>query len=248
MKNHAFSRLSGNRRPTHHKLLNFTLVELLVVIAIIAILAALLLPALNVAREKARSSNCRGNLKQIMNALHIYTSENDEILPNHGTSAPYWIHQMYSCHQNPLIYACPSDTNPKYEMTSIGNISENLPKGLPKGLGYLRNRNYNTGAKIIKAQYPSAQMFVADGTGHWVADFYGSGSVPSPREWRLTTGQRYHARHSGTWNVAYLGGNVGNMTWQEAEALNPATTVITSASTPLVGKIFYAGTVTGKPW
>ena len=88
----------------------FTLVELLVVFAIMAILCALLLPALARARQKAKALQCLSNLKQIGVGCGLYELDNHDQLPETSHQAASWI-GMLAVYGLTNVYICPVDTN-----------------------------------------------------------------------------------------------------------------------------------------
>lgn len=97
----------------------FTLAELLVVVAIIAIIPALLLPALSGSKAKAKQTQCAGQIRQIQLALQQYADDNgDQIPPRSQGAGLNWIHHLKPAIVNLQLLRCPSDvgvvTNSSY--------------------------------------------------------------------------------------------------------------------------------------
>ena len=190
----------------------FTLIELLVVIAIIAILAAMLLPALSKAREKARTISCVPNLKQVALGMRMYLDDNADTIPQryglgYGYSAQEWARsgkQVTTEWGNIAGHIGPYVGDPKASICPSSTID---PAGswttaetrVAYGYGLSRNADGKTTnayvTLITDFNSPSQRMMLTDTSNGWLQyDLYL---------------QRISTRHGGsTINLSFVDGHV----------------------------------------
>jgi len=218
----------------------FTLIELLVVIAIIAILAAILFPVFAQARDKARSTSCLSNCRQIGMAFVQYTQDYDEFLPltSFPVVANTWTSTVQPYIKNRGIFRCPSDSSPFWNNPSSQRMSSYFLNAWMAG-----SNGYGNLAAI---QAPASVVYLAESAesttprDHFHPFYWGTPAEQTNAfmqnlTWdaaKNETKELALRRHQGGFNVTYVDGHSKWVQWTRTWGNPPRPEVWSGAFDP----------------
>ncbi len=197
--------LHHTNRPRTRR--GFTLIELLVVIAIIAILAAILFPVFARAREAARATSCKSNLKQIGIATQLYAQDYDErvvsafIYYSPSDNLVWWPDLIRPYAKNEQLTLCPSAPNPQNYCTNWRRPAGMVPPSVCFNYTF---PDWFNGRAMAELPVPADTIQGVDSNSH---EYWSYEQTDAPMN-RSTYTPRTAKRHSEMMNVLYHDGHV----------------------------------------
>ncbi|CAN5776027.1 hypothetical protein BH09VER1_BH09VER1_17150 [soil metagenome] len=193
----------------------FTLTELLVVVAIIGLLFALLLSSVNGVKERARTTQCMGRMKNVATMFNVYASENDDMYPQYVYSSgapritnPYDFLRPYMGTDDQKVWHCPSDP---------GTGPNNQPPGNTMTRSYSINGYIGVGYTFLHRSginNPSKTILVAENwSGHLPTTINGAvtDTVYDAHGWGGSAAVLHEKKNMG--NFAFVDGHIEKLNW-----------------------------------